>query len=158
MTPNSTLITSKIRGLMISYYNYDEIYIDWLCTLYVNVHIYTLKLIMKSPNKYPFTIYTWSYLSAWQDIAFCLNGWDFLQVQIYNGPSCCHYNDVIMSAVASQITNLTSVYSTIYSGAEQKKLQSPASMALLGEFTGDQWIPRTKGKWRGTNCHVMTSS
>ena len=32
-----------------------------------------------------------------------------------------HYNDVIIGAIASQITSLTIVYSTVYSGAEQKK-------------------------------------
>ena len=31
------------------------------------------------------------------------------------------YNDVIMSAMASQITGLAIVYSTVYSGADQKK-------------------------------------
>ena len=30
-----------------------------------------------------------------------------------------HYSDVIMSAMASQITSLTIVYSTVYSGADQ---------------------------------------
>ena len=32
-----------------------------------------------------------------------------------------HYNDVIMSAMGSQITSLTIVYSAFYSGADQKK-------------------------------------
>ena len=31
---------------------------------------------------------------------------------------CPHYNDVIMSAMASQITGLTIVYSTVYSGTD----------------------------------------
>ena len=35
-----------------------------------------------------------------------------------------HYSDVIMGAIASQITSLTIVYSTVYSGADQRKLQS----------------------------------
>ena len=42
-----------------------------------------------------------------------------------------HYNGVIMSAMASQITSLTIVYSTIYSGADQRKLQSSASLAFV---------------------------
>ena len=42
-----------------------------------------------------------------------------------------HYNDVIMGAVASQITSLTIVYSTVYSGADQRKLQSSASLAFV---------------------------
>ena len=44
---------------------------------------------------------------------------------------CQHYNDVIMSAMASQITNLMIVYSTFYSGADQRKLQSTASLAFV---------------------------
>ena len=42
-----------------------------------------------------------------------------------------HYSDVIMSATASQITNLTIVYSTVYSGADQRKHQSSASLAFV---------------------------
>ena len=41
-----------------------------------------------------------------------------------------HYNDVIMSAMASQVTNLTIVYSTVYSGADQRKQQSSVSLAF----------------------------
>ena len=33
-----------------------------------------------------------------------------------------HYNDVIMDAMASQVTSLMIVYSTHYSGADQRKL------------------------------------
>ena len=42
-----------------------------------------------------------------------------------------HYNDVIMGAMASQITSLTSVYSTVYSDADQRKLQSSTSLAFV---------------------------
>ena len=42
-----------------------------------------------------------------------------------------HYNDVIMRAIASQITNLTIVYSTVYSGADQRKHESSASLAFV---------------------------
>ena len=69
-----------------------------------------------------------------------------------------HYNDVIMGAMASKITSLTMVYSTVYSGADQRKHQSSASLAFVREFTGDRWIPRSNGQWRGKCFHVMTSS
>ena len=36
-----------------------------------------------------------------------------------------------MAAMASQITSLTIVYSTVYSGADQSKHQSFASLALV---------------------------
>ena len=42
-----------------------------------------------------------------------------------------HYDDVIMGMIASQITSLTIVYSTVYSGADQSKHQSSASLAFV---------------------------
>ena len=42
-----------------------------------------------------------------------------------------HYGDVIMGAIASQITSLTIVYSTFYSDADQRKHQSSASLAYV---------------------------
>ena len=44
--------------------------------------------------------------------------------------SAKHYNDVTMGAIASQITSLTIVYSTVYSDADQRKHQSSVSLAL----------------------------
>ena len=49
-----------------------------------------------------------------------------------------------MGVMASQITSLTIVYSTIYSGSDQIKHQSSASLAFVREFTGDRCIPHTK--------------
>ena len=42
-----------------------------------------------------------------------------------------HYNDVIMDTMASQMTSLTIVYSTVYSGADQRKHQSSVSLAFV---------------------------
>ena len=42
-----------------------------------------------------------------------------------------HYGDVIMGAIASQITSLTIAYSTVYSEADQRKHQSSASLAFV---------------------------
>ena len=40
-----------------------------------------------------------------------------------------------MGTIASQITSLTIVYSTVYSDVDQRKYQSPASLAFVtGEF------------------------
>ena len=41
------------------------------------------------------------------------------------------YCDVIMGTVASQITSLTIVHSTVYSDAIQRKHQSSASLAFV---------------------------
>ena len=42
-----------------------------------------------------------------------------------------HYDDVIMVVIASLITSLTIVYSTVYSYADQRKHQSSASLAFV---------------------------
>ena len=70
----------------------------------------------------------------------------------------CHYNDVIMSAISSQITSLTIVYSTVYSAADQRKHQRSASLAIVrGIHRGPVNSPH---KWSVTRkCfHLMTSS
>ena len=54
--------------------------------------------------------------------------WDCFTVCIF------HYYDVIMGAMASQITSLTIVYSTVYSHADQSKHQSSTSLAFVRGF------------------------
>ena len=59
-----------------------------------------------------------------------------------------HYCDVIMGAVASQITSLAIVNSIIYSDAAQRKHQSSASLAFVwGIHRGPVNSPH---KWPGT--------
>ena len=42
-----------------------------------------------------------------------------------------------MITMASQLTSLTIVFSTVYSGADQTKHQSSASLALVRVITGE---------------------
>ena len=69
-----------------------------------------------------------------------------------------HYDDVIMNAIASQITSLMIVYSTVYSDADQSKHQSSASLAFVWGIHRDRWLPRTKGQLRGKCFNLMRSS
>ena len=57
-----------------------------------------------------------------------------------------HYDDVIMTTLTSQITSLAVVYSIVYSGVNQRKHQSSASLAFVPGIHRDRWIPRTKGQ------------
>ena len=43
----------------------------------------------------------------------------------------CHYGNVTMASMASQITSLRIVYSTVYLGADQRKYQSSAWLAFV---------------------------
>ena len=56
-----------------------------------------------------------------------------------------HYNEVIMSALASQITSLTIVYSTVCSGVDQRKHQSSASLAFVRGI--HRWSVNSPHKW-----------
>ena len=69
-----------------------------------------------------------------------------------------HYCDAIMGTIASEITSLTIVYTTVYSDADQNKHQSSASLAFVWGIHRDRWIPRTKDQLRGKCFHLMTSS
>ena len=42
-----------------------------------------------------------------------------------------HYSDVTMGTIASQITSISIVYLTVSTGADQRKHQSPASLAFV---------------------------
>ena len=49
-----------------------------------------------------------------------------------------HYGDVMTGAIASQITSLAIVYSTVYSDADEKQnIKAPRHWPLCGEFPGE---------------------
>ena len=58
----------------------------------------------------------------WNKIVMQDVSWTFMAIS---------YNDVIMVAMASQNTSLTIVYSTVYSGTDQRKHQSFASLVFV---------------------------
>ena len=73
----------------------------------------------------------------------CITGplWGLLMDSPYNVPVMWRFvqllhsdNDVILGTIASQITSLAIVYSTVYSGADQIKHQSSASLAFVREI------------------------
>ena len=64
-----------------------------------------------------------------------------------------------MGAVASQITNLTIVYLTVYSGADHRKHQSSPSMAFVRGIHRWPMNSPHKGRQLRRKCfHLMTSS
>ena len=67
-------------------------------------------------------------INKWWDNGVSACKW---QIQSVTAVNWVHYNDVIMGAIASQMTSLTIIYSTVYSGADQSKHQSSASLAFV---------------------------
>ena len=78
-----------------------------------------------------------------------------------------HYNGVIISTVASQITSFTIVYSTVSSGAGTREHQSYASLAFVGNSPVTDEFPTQRASnaenvsmwWRHhvTHMHHWTS-
>ena len=56
-----------------------------------------------------------------------------------------HFNDVIMSMMASQITSLTIVYSSVYWAADQRKHQISASLAFVRGIR--RWPVNSLHRW-----------
>ena len=63
-------------------------------------------------------------------------------------PVFTHYSDVIIGAMESQIISLTIVYLTVYSGADQRKHQSSASLAFVRGI--HRWPVNSPHKWSAT--------
>ena len=60
-----------------------------------------------------------------------------------------------LCATVSRITSVSIVCSTVSS---KKTSKFHITGLLCGEFTGDRWIPRTKGQYHGKCFHLMTPS
>ena len=67
-----------------------------------------------------------SYCSCFHGLPINVIGYDCIPA--------VHYNDVIMGTIATQITSLTIVYSTVYSDAGQINLQSSAVTRKMFPF------------------------
>ena len=68
------------------------------------------------------------------------------------------YSDVIMSTMASEITSVSIVYSTVCSAADQRKHQISTSLAFVKGIHQSPVNSRTKVQERGNCFHLMTSS
>ena len=68
-----------------------------------------------------------------------------LDPRIRNQLKLIHYSDVIVGTMASQITSLTIVYPTVYSGADQRKHQSSALLAFVQGI--HRWPVNSPHKW-----------
>ena len=70
-------------------------------------------------------LFQWYHLSC----RVCLNKYAHLFYMPFSW--LYHYGYVIMGTIASQLTSLTIVYSTVYWDADQRKHQSSASLAFV---------------------------
>ena len=57
-----------------------------------------------------------------------------------------HYSDAIMSMMASQMTGYQFFTQPFVQAQMKENIKALRHWPLWGEFTGDRWIPRTKGQ------------
>ena len=108
------------------------------CTLWDTINI----IVIRKRGRFHFTgldhVYVWTgHIMTWSQISRLLHGPSLAAegLSLECGDST-HYNDVIMSAMASQLTVCTNVYSTVYSDADQRKHQSSASLVVNSPHKG----------------------
>ena len=145
---NATKFGTKIKFHLISFGLYHAVEIDHTILLLVFVVVLLLLVIYLtdvsrcegrylagSPYKgQPSTMSTLSSYHCWPDDVIYQNIWILLSNV-----------DVIMAAIASQITSLTIVYSTVFAGADQRKHQSSVSLAFVWGIHRWPVSSRTKG-------------
>ena len=71
------------------------------------------------------------WMISWTNSPGVVTCWSAREVGFVGTEKLAHYCGVIMGAVASEITSLTIVYSTVYSDADQRKHQSSVSLAFV---------------------------
>ena len=80
--------------------------------------------------------------SWWKSIRYHVLDTLIILIEFWKKIMTWHYTDVIMGAMASQITSLTIVYSTVFQTEIKENITASRHWPLCGEFTG--WIPH---KW-----------
>ena len=120
----------------LSWINKRDIRVRWYNSRYISVKIES----------------TWLLLMSWHLFRTSASATEMLTWANTSTNEMIHYSDVIMGTMASQITSRMIVYSTVYSGADQRKHQNSASLAFV------RVIHLPKGQWRGKCFHLMTSS
>ena len=116
-----SFLHDKCYTFSIKYYSY-HILIGFIQT-FSPVYITRKKCIGKSRFNSVSTIWKFTINEHWFLVLFDRYiPWHF---------RCSLYNDVTMAAIVSQIAGVPIVYSNVYSGADQRKHQSSASLAFL---------------------------
>ena len=116
---------------------------------------YNTEIRMKSVKYHPTKIFIWKVVPPELELACA--GY-YVGIRVSDGVSRVmswhgnafgiHYDDVIMGVLSSQITSLTTVYSNVYSGADQRKHQSSTSLDFV---PGIHWRPANfPHKWSVT--------
>ena len=85
----------------------------------MNLHHPSVNKIIRVKSDFPISSVKHAALLPLLAIQYLARSDSYMYVRIGAKSSCLHYSDVIMTTMASQITSITIVYSTVYSGVDQ---------------------------------------
>ena len=110
-------------------------------------------------------VFVFVFCVSWINLCriYALLNWVIVELDNDSSLSNYHYYDVIMSAIASQITSLMIVCSAVYSAQIKEHIKAPRHWPLCAEFTGNRWIPFTNDQLCGNvsiwwRHHVETNA
>ena len=115
---DSAIISSKVWKMFIAGYI--------LCQSILSIF---LRIARPPPPPPPPHTHTHTHTLRMHRIFIDINIW--IPGTIYSCVLLTAYNDVMMGAIASQITSFTIIYPTVYSDADQRKHQSSASLVFV---------------------------
>ena len=95
------------------------------CLPPILIHKYTC---LYTREQTPVQMCTGKCVHVWQTVAETL--------ELRKPPLPTHYNDIIMGAIASQITSLAIVFSSFIQTQIKENIKAPRHWPLCGEFTG----------------------
>ena len=98
---------------------------------YHGVHCIIMPGVRLSPSGCVMSDFQTPTESLHEDTNVPVSKFTLIVIQTTDVYNCHRYTDVIMSMMTSRITSLAIVYSTLYSGADQRKHQSSASQMML---------------------------
>ena len=130
----------RVKGGPISCQNVIYRYYSTVMCCYLSGHTWWFTLCqvpferLQRPGQWSLHLFVkwWPHINGLpigSGVAQCSCRGEALQGETYR-----HYNDVLMNAIASQITSLTIVYSTVCLGVDQRKYQSSPSLVFLMGF------------------------
>ena len=131
------------------------------CDVYVHVCIHTTITHISTElyiYTYTYTYNIYMYIYIWAKSNMTENFHFGLWRHGFTSTWWPHYCEDLIGTKASQITSLTIVYSTVYSGTDQRKYHSSASLAFVRGIHRAPVNSPHKGPVTQQRFHLMTSS
>ena len=143
-----------MRSNNVTYRECKDVMLTFTCMTSNDIMAVTTQLYINSGDPYsmlPINPHIYGDQCGQSGGCICLCNWSSVEWLL-------HYSHVIISPMASQKPASPLFTQPFVQAQTKENIKAPRHWPLWGEFTGDRWIPRTKGQQHGKCFHLMTSS